>query len=531
MSRPFLRAVLRAVLDHLGPLRQPGPAAAGGRIAQREDPLKACCELVPVPLQFLDEEHRILAVSDRWLALLGYERGDVVGRSITAFMTETSAARFDALWREQLDGAALLDHAFQFRRRSGEIVDAMVSCSAERDAQGAFRRGVAALIDLTETRRADRLLRQAQRLDAAARLAGGLAHDLNNLLSVVNGNIEIVLPLLADDKPRRRLKSVLEATARMETMTRQMLAFAGARPPQSTVIDIGEYLTHLRALLQRSLRSDIIVKADVDPGLWPVAVDAEAFDLAILQLAVAARDAMPQGGVLRITARNVNPPAGADRGLDLAGEFVALELADTGAGLAPDMVERIFEPFFTAKDQGKGTGLGLSQVYGFARQSGGAAVAASREGAGTTVTLYLPRSVRADDAVPPRPVPAPVRRAHFLVVDDDPDVAQMAAGMLGQLGYVASIATSAEAALERLGKGESFDLVLSDVVMPGLGGLGLAAAISKLYPHLPVILTTGYSTELDKASGIVRHVLQKPYRASLLEGAIRRCLGAGGGVA
>ena len=360
---------------------------------------------------------------------------------------------------------------------------------------------------------AEGALRQAQRMEAIGQLTGGVAHDFNNILMIVKGNVHRLRRDLDDPKLIRKLDMIETAAQRGENLTRQLLAFSRRQNLTPTVIDLAQRVREFRSLLAPSLRGDIEIRTDVPSTITAVRVDVSELELAVLNLAVNARDAMPNGGMIEIGVRPVTlrgEPA-YDR---LQGEFVALSVADTGSGIAPDVIARIFEPFFTTKEVGKGTGLGLSQVYGFAKQSGGTVTVWSQLGVGTTFTLYLPRSRE----VPQRSAPVCTHDAaaedtgSVLVVEDNSEVADIATALLNELGYRVTRVGGALAALDLLRDGERFDLVFSDVVMPGgMNGVELAHAIRKDFPGLPVVLTTGYFNALDKPLPRGLPVLRKPY--------------------
>jgi len=280
-----------------------------------------------------------------------------------------------------------------------------------------------------------------------------------------------------------------------------------------------ERLPELKEMLSRSLRGDISIEVLVSDQPCAVKVDPSEFELALLNLAVNARDAMSKGGSLTITVKPALLEGRADEE-ELRGEFVAIRVADTGTGIAPDILPHVFEPFFTTKEVGKGTGLGLSQVYGFAKQSGGTATVSSSLGRGTVITLYLPRTreTPAASIAPAGPEAAAQRAGTALVVEDNPEVAEVAAAYFEQLGYSVKQVANAREALELLGNDPRIDLVFSDILMPGgMTGLELGHAIRRLYPEMPVLLTTGYSSSAQDAvrEGFV--VLQKPFDLAALE--------------
>jgi CheY-like chemotaxis protein len=283
-------------------------------------------------------------------------------------------------------------------------------------------------------------------------------------------------------------------------------------------------------MLVGSLRGNVQLKGDIPGEVWPVEVDIAELELALVNIAVNARDAMPGGGSITLSARNVTlkKSDGVDQ---LEGDFVALAMTDTGVGIAPDVLPRIFEPFFTTKALGKGTGLGLAQVYGFSHQSGGTVVATSTVGSGTAITLYLPRKpaaalVKNAEAPPTQPmVPG---QGTILVVEDNAEVAGVTASLAEQLGYHTVRAENATDALNRLQRGDKIDLVFSDVVMPGgMNGIALAQEIGNHYPHIPVLLTSGYSDVVQTAASRFA-ILRKPFQLPALDKAIREALERGG---
>ena len=369
--------------------------------------------------------------------------------------------------------------------------------------------------EIREREKAEEALRQSQKMEAMGQLTGGVAHDFNNLLMVASSGLDL-LERTTDPARRDRLRQgIRQAIDRGASLTQQLLAFSRRTPLKPEVVDIGHRLAGMHALLDRSLREDVTVEIDLEPDLWRVEVDASQLEVAVLNIAINARDAMPDGGQITIEGRN--EPSGRPDG---TGDMVRLSIRDTGVGVAPEVLSRLFEPFFTTKAVGKGTGLGLSQVYGFARASGGEAGVESVLGQGTTIWLRIPRSTKAPAAeAPPARLNDSARdgRRRILLVEDDDSVAQLVEEMLKELGYEVSRAADGAAALETLRAEAGFDLVFSDMVMPGdLGGLDLAREISRQWRDLPVVLTTGYSAAAAAATREGRRVLVKPYRIEAL---------------
>ncbi len=381
---------------------------------------------------------------------------------------------------------------------------------------------------------AEDALRQAQRLEAIGQLTGGVAHDFNNLLMIVGGTVQRLRRQLADktesagDKATQLLDIIANATRRGESLTRQLLAFSRRQMHQPTVIDLAERLPELKDMLSRSLRGDIDIRVAVPRRPCAVKVDPNEFELALLNLAFNARDAMPSGGTLSIAAKPVVLRGGnAEEGL--SGDFVAVRVADTGTGIAPEVLPRVFEPFFTTKEVGKGTGLGLSQVYGFARQSGGTASISTAARRGTAVTLFLPRTW--ETAAQPRREIATAAAAPaagtVLVVEDNAEVAEVGQAYFEQLGYRVRHAASGQAALDLIARDGGIDLVFSDILMPGgMTGLQLADTLRRGHPDIAVLLTTGYSSSAQDAVRRGFAVLQKPYELAALERALRQVRGS-----
>jgi PAS domain S-box-containing protein len=380
--------------------------------------------------------------------------------------------------------------------------------------------------DMTERREAQLKLEQvqkhlaeAQKLDALGQLTGGVAHDFNNLLMVISGSLHI-LRKNADDDPKvqRALSAIEAATKRGAALTSQLLTFARRQSVNPQAIDVAERIDAIREVLDTGIGSSVQLAYEFGPGLWPVTVDVSELETALVNLAINARDAMPSGGTVTISARNYtgSQPAGDDQ----AGDFVAISVADVGVGIAPDVLAKIFDPFFTTKPVGKGTGLGLSQVHGFAHQAGGSVKVDSELGKGTKVTILLPRE-RTGPLADMRTVSEMAGSGTVLLVEDNPDVASVSSSLLEQLGYTVRRVADAEAALREIER-DNVDLVFSDIVMPGkIDGLDLARRLRQLRPDLPILLATGYS---DAAAGVRGGfpILRKPYEIHQLSQAIAK---------
>ncbi len=374
---------------------------------------------------------------------------------------------------------------------------------------------------------AEDALRQAQKMEAVGQLTGGVAHDFNNLLTVVQSSLDLMRrPNLSEERRARYVDAIEDATNRAVKLTGQLLAFARRQALKPEVFDVVVNITAVGDLIDRLTGSRVTVQLVLPEAPCFVQADPNQFDTSIVNMAVNGRDAMENGGRLTLTVRTADgiPPGRTHAGMP--GSFVAVSVSDTGAGIAPDLIERVFEPFFTTKRAGQGTGLGLSQVFGFAKQSGGEVVVESEPGCGTTFTLYLPR-VEGDKAVTAAEdgtatsINGDGRRV--LVVEDNEQVARAALNSLVELGYQPVWADSAEAALDKLDAGpDAFQIVFSDVMMPGMTGIELGQIIRDSFPALPVLLTSGYSDVVAKHGSDGFPLLQKPYSVDELARALRK---------
>jgi signal transduction histidine kinase len=370
---------------------------------------------------------------------------------------------------------------------------------------------------------------QMQKLEAIGQLTGGIAHDFNNLLMVIINGLQVLADPKAERQRERALRRTQEASWRAAELTRRLLAFARRQSLHPERVDLLRQSENLRELLAQGLRENIRLSVAADTDVWPLEADIGALELALLNLAVNARDAMPNGGSLAISARNVVVDAARAAQLSLArGDYVEIAIADTGVGMAPEVLEKVFEPFFTTKHMGQGTGLGLPQVYGFAQQSGGTALVESRQGEGTVVRLLLPRSERTMEPSPrARPPAAPQRHRDLsvLVVEDEASVAAMVVDMLEQLGHHGrSVSTVAEAMAALTEPG--IDLILTDVLLPGgASGLDLAREVQQQRMNVALILTSGYGGSMtQRLSTMNLPFLRKPYQLNTLGQAIEAAL-------
>jgi PAS domain S-box-containing protein len=465
--------------------------------------------------------------------IAGYAEPEIVGHHFSRFYTAADRA---ACAPERALAAAATSGTYEHDgwrvRKNGSLFLAAVVIDAIRDEEGRLIGFANIMRDVTERhearaklQRAQDQLAQSQKMEALGQLTGGIAHDFNNMLMVVSGNAQILKERLSDTRNLRSVEAIELAAARGERLTRQLLAFSRRQALNPMVVSLRQRLAEFRDLLVSSARGDIALVIDIGRSIWPVAVDVHELELALINLVVNARDAMPDGGTIVITAKNIRLPP-EDTPDAIRGEFVALTITDTGCGIADDILPKVFEPFFTTKQLDKGTGLGLSQVYGLTRQSGGTVTIASKLGNGTAVTLYLPRSHRPLSERGVTEGDTPRGGEKVLLVEDNPEVQETAGMLLDQLGYRVFRAQSAAAALQLLQSGEAVDLVFSDIIMPGeLDGMALARQVKEEYPDVAVLLTSGYAKAAN-AQEAGFPILRKPYKLATLARAIRDALDA-----
>jgi nitrogen-specific signal transduction histidine kinase len=384
--------------------------------------------------------------------------------------------------------------------------------------------------DVTERCRLERELRQSQKMEAMGRLTGGMAHDFNNLLSIVIGNTQLLARAL-DETPRllQYADTVLHAAMRGSELTRRLLTFARGERVEFATVDPSRLLTELRELLKRMLSGATELELKLET-VWPIKVDIGQFENALLNLTINARDALPYGGRITVSARTITVSVDEARGPLPPGDYTVVSVADTGVGMTEDLRKRVFEPFFTTKGAGHGSGLGLAMVYGFMQQCGGQVMLESTVGHGTNVYLYFPRATEQFDheAKPEADRDLPRGKELILVIEDDPGVRRTAVGILNSLGYCVLEAASGPEALEIAASHPEIEMVFSDVMLPG--GMMAGAVVRKLrerIPGLKALLTSGLSdTLIDKHDlfGLDVEVLAKPYALAQLARRVRTVL-------
>jgi PAS domain S-box-containing protein len=506
---------------------------AAQALRESEERLRYFIKYSPAAIAMLDKELRYLVYSDRWLVDYDLAGRDLHGLSHYEVFPEVPE-RWRTIHRRALAGETLHADEDSFKRTDGRLQWLRWEVRPWFDALGNIGGVVFLTEDITDRKRMEAQLAQAQKMEAIGQLTGGVAHDFNNLLTVILGNAEVLLDeMKGDDQNRKLVEPIVAAAERGASLTQLMLAYARRQALEPSTFDLNEVVTRMNALLRRTIGENVEVELRLEKSLWSVTADIRQMETAILNIVLNARDAMPQGGKLTVETANVDLSGDyAAQNVEVnPGHYVMMALSDTGTGIAPAMRDRIFEPFFTTKPVGKGTGLGLSMVYGFVKQTGGHIQVYSEVGLGTCIKIYLPRA-EAGAAVHAPSARAPLAAAtgaeSILVVEDDPHVRTFAVAQLRRLGYRVTEAGDGPSALQEVARSGVPDLLFTDVVMPGgMTGKQLAERIAQMAPGIRVLFTSGYTENSIVHHGRLDpgvHLLQKPYRSDKLAQKVREVL-------
>jgi PAS domain S-box-containing protein len=476
-----------------------------------------------------DLEGRYLSVNPAWTALLGWSEEELLGKTSAWMEHPDDQEKTRAEVAKLAAGNRTLRFENTLRHRNGTY--RRLSWTAVPVPEDGVLYAVAR--DITEQRQTEEQLRQSQKMEAVGQLTGGVAHDFNNLLQVIGGNLQLLQRDMAGNaRALSRLRTAVGAVERGARLASHLLAFARRQPLQPLVFNVGRLVRGMDDMLRRPLGESIQVETLLPGDLWNTFADPNQLENVLLNLAINARDAMPEGGTLKIEARNARLDE-RDARLHpevMPGEYVLLAVSDTGCGMPPEVLERVFEPFFTTKPEGRGTGLGLSMVYGFVKQSGGHIQLSSQVGRGTTIELYLPRALQAEETAPLEPATGPVEGGSetILVVEDNTEVRATVVEMLTELGYRVLKASDGQSALAILQSGIPVDLLFTDVVMPGpVRGAELARRARELLPALEVLFTSGYTEDTLATGGRLDpgiHLLSKPHRREDMARKVRQLL-------
>jgi PAS domain S-box-containing protein len=456
----------------------------------------------------------------------GYRPDQLVGQSFRSMVHDDDLPRVEAALAEATAGG-VVSCEFRMMDSGGAYRD--VRTSSRRRVRGEHITGfTGSLMDITEQRLLAEQMRAAQRLEALGQLAGGIAHDFNNLLVAINGYAELAMQQLPGVNPvRDDLKEILRAGNRAGAMTRQLLAFGRRQVLHASVVNLNEVITGIEPMLTRLIRENVRVETSLDPGLGNIRVDEVQIEQVILNLVINARDAMPDGGVVRISTRPGPCPAAVQTAARGAG-CVLLSVSDTGVGMDEETRRRIFEPFFTTKAAAQGTGLGLSTVYGIVQQSGGAIDVQTAPGRGTTFTIAFPAARTPGASATPQPADSHAAAGEtILLAEDEALVRQLTERLLSSAGYRVLTAASGGEALKVVTEADvPIDLLLTDVVMPEMSGCELAQQMSKLVPDLQVLFMSGYTGDDSDIADLLRDrtVLEKPFGAAELKKRVRDAL-------
>jgi len=524
--------VLRAAASVIGAAL--ARKAADDAAAESRSALMTVIDALPAHINARDRKGRYTFLNRKEAEWLGVAPEQAIGRTLSEIQPATKFSWQETHERVLETGQPIEAYPESGQDANGQDIDWLTTKTPLRGPDGRIDGVITVSVDMTEQRRLEEQLRQAQKMEAVGQLTGGIAHDFNNLLAVILGNLELVAEDLPQDDPlRAQVEIAIRATLRGSELTHRLLAFARRQPLAPSIVDVNVLVGGMTDLLKRSLGSAIAVRIALRDGLWLTEVDYAQLETSILNLAINARDAMPRGGTLVIETSNVSmtedDPA---RMEEMApGDYVAVTVRDSGCGMPPEVLARVFEPFFTTKGVGKGTGLGLSMVYGFVRQSGGQTRIESEPGQGTTVTLYLPRARDAATALALEariPEGTEGRGENVLVVEDEPAMRDLARRMLADMGYKVILAEDGPAALAALDAAARVDVMLVDVVLGGgMYGTAVAAQARERRPGLKVLFMSGYTATAVTQGGLLDpgvNLVPKPFRRAELAVKLRQVL-------
>ncbi len=538
-----------------------GQKIAEATLTATRERFRIMAQTMPNHVWTADSDGGLNWLNDRTYVYTGHVEGDLYGPDWGRVVHPDDIEMAAAKWTEAITKGEVYENEFRIRKSDGSYRWHLVRASALRSEDGVLtgwvgtntdiedrksaEREIAELNDTLEMRVAKRnleleelhvTLRQSQKMEAIGNLAGGIAHDFNNLLQVITGNLQLVAREMPDGSTAQaRIEQAMGSVTRGATLASQLLSFARKQPLAPKVINLSRFLGKTTDILRSTIGEGVELETTFADDLWNTSVDPSNMENVVLNLSINARDAMEGRGTLKIDATNIKIGARSAKMLpDMQpGDYVLLAVTDTGTGIAPDIRDHIFEPFFTTKKDGQGTGLGLSMVYGFAKQSGGHVTLDSEVGAGTTIKIYLPRSLEKEHDLQPVPVSGLMGGDEtILLVEDDAEVRVTACELLTDLGYTVIEATNADQALEMLVAGQHFDLLFTDVMMAGnTTARELAEEVKRTKPSVPVLFTSGYVQDTIVREGRLEagvQLLGKPYTQAVLAQKLRIVLGSAG---
>ena len=468
---------------------------------QEGDLFEAMFDVAPIMMHSIDRDGVLLNVSVFWAEKLGYTREEMIGRKSSDFLTDASREKAETkILPTFFEKGQITNVEYDFVRKNGESLSVVMSALAQFDEEGAFVRSMAVLFDNSEYKELQRELNHKRRMDALGQLVGGVAHDFNNILQVIQGNTDFLLSDPDAPEAPEFLRDISRSTARATSLTQMLLSYGQRSYLEPREIDINLIVREMDHMLRRVLPNKIDLSVVTAGGLWGVNLDPHQLETSLINIVNNARDALPKGGKITIETCNVRIADDyiASREEDiLPGRYVMVAISDTGDGIAPDVMERIFEPYFSTKEFGAGAGLGLSMVFGYVKQSGGTIRVYSEAGFGTTFKLYFPATrfdIGRDDD--PSVGGTPIPMADVLVVEDEHDVRRVLARQIEKSGFSVAQAASGDEAMTLLSTGYRPRVIVTDIIMPGaLQGPELAAKARKMIEDLHVILVSGLPQE------------------------------------
>jgi len=475
-------------------------------------------------------DNPIVFCNEAFSFMTGYDETEILGTNCRFLQGPETDREVVAQVRGAIEARQEISVEILNYRKNGSTFWNALFISPVYSDDGGLLYFFASQLDISRRREAEDALHEAQKMEAVGKLTGGIAHDFNNLLQVILGYCDIVEAKVAegDRASRRAIEAIAAAAGRGATLTQQLLAFARKQELRDRLLNFNSLINDFRPILDKTAGEGMTLRRKLADDLWNVRVDPVQAEMALLNLLANARDAAGVGGGATIATRNVVLPDPDHPGLRLdPGEYVLVSVADDGPGVDPAVIDKIFDPFFTTKEMGKGTGLGLSMVYGFMRQSGGMATVATADGGGALFCLLFPRASGAVERKPTGQQPrAPAAGAErVLMVEDQADVGELGRAMLEDMGYDVALAASAREALDLLGRDAQFQLLFTDILMPGgMNGVALANAVRRDYPHMSVLLTTGFADEAIDEGARSYELIRKPYRRTELNERIRAVL-------